>query len=131
MTVRESLAASMWTVVRVFGGMKMEHRTLQSYDGNLGKCENETQEGIRKQDARRASGGITNVAWCPVFWSGGVTSSSSAFRLPLVLVGVSGTGLRVGSVPDRGVRKADLVLVDGVAGAADEEDEELDSCGRK
>lgn len=58
-------------------------------------------------------------------------SSSSAFRLPFALVGVSGTELRVGSVPDRGVRKADLVLVGGVAGAADDDDEELDSCGRK
>lgn len=58
-------------------------------------------------------------------------SSSSAFRFPLALIGVSGTEFRVGSVPDRGVRKADLVLVDGVVGAADEEDEELDSCGRK
>lgn len=89
------------------------------------------KKNLKKQHARRASEGITKVAWCPVFWSGGVMSSSSAFRLPFALVGVSGTELRVGSVPDRGVRKADLVLVGEVVGAADDEDEELDSCGSK
>ena len=61
------------------------------------------------EDSRRPSVGITNVVWCPVRWSGGVRSTSSALRLPLLFSGVSKpdfseTERRPGSLAVRGVR---------------------------